>query len=809
MLFRRKTVWSIVSFAAGACTAMYHCFSALLLELANSRPAQVVVHGCCVLWVYILSLYQVHTRWPGWKGTKRRSTRRNGGPNSKGEQSDTGTKLLDPAAELTLDLEDVHRLGDSGIVTAAASETALQDQASWLKRVTRRSLGLVTSALQTAMADLAYVDSADETGHSASDTDSEEDHTGMAKDEVDTGFLHDASSWLSSTKDVIANYSRSAMFTGMQGVLSLYAGSAMLHDEADPYPVDKLSDGPRPGDRILIIGAGPAGVHMAMKMQKRGHAVTILEKEQIGGKAYTVNHREAAHEMGACYLSPDYELVVELLQEYGMSSQLDVKQRTVWTDAKKDVGGKLRDWFYQAAKEAENDLDAKDSAIAWEIFKQAIHYISHHRRLLLNYEETGFLPPRPSAEHLEELQMSIADFFDKYELRALKPIFKLAYTLQGYGFVEEEPILYGMLWVTPPLLNGLIEMLKVRKVLHKRRLRKRMGTPRSITTLEKGFRPLFEAIIARCQDRASLPGKQPFRVLQQTVITKLERTDTDVTVEFHRECTNEQGTVKESTVTETFDFLIMAAPIPQVRDLIDLREDEKKLFSSLHESTFFTSLVDYRPAKQSNDTSVDNWLDNITLDRPLKVWASRDSHHLLRENGRPVRIDNEDIGTLVAYQYVPGSVHNHADDTPAVIVEEKIQVEKEAAKEELMSHFERAGKDVVNCSQYRFRYFPRHNKESIGQGILWDIMEAQGRYKTWYVGAPMCFEAINAIFGYNEQLFKVWDRQLEDETVLGERERSMNAENGGGETCSMAHDGEGRSNAAAGDEERPTTSSRL
>ena len=59
------------------------------------------------------------------------------------------------------------------------------------------------------MADLAYVDSADETGHSASDTDSEEDHTGMAKDEVDTGFLHDASSWLSSTKDVIANYSRS------------------------------------------------------------------------------------------------------------------------------------------------------------------------------------------------------------------------------------------------------------------------------------------------------------------------------------------------------------------------------------------------------------------------------------------------------------------------------------------------------------------------------------------------------------------------------------------------------------------------
>eukprot|EP00117_Sycon_ciliatum_P004136 scpid92840/ scgid8634/ len=54
--------------------------------------------------------------------------------------------------------------------------------------------------------------------------------------------------------------------------------------------------------------------HMAIKMHNwQGNAVTVLENEQIRCKAYTWKYWDAAHEMGAFYLSRDYEPVVQLL----------------------------------------------------------------------------------------------------------------------------------------------------------------------------------------------------------------------------------------------------------------------------------------------------------------------------------------------------------------------------------------------------------------------------------------------------------------------------------------------------------------
>ena len=43
--------------------------------------------------------------------------------------------------------------------------------------------------------------------------------------------------------------------------------------------------------RIIVIGAGPAGLTAAIELQKKGHAVTVLEASgEVGGISRTIRH---------------------------------------------------------------------------------------------------------------------------------------------------------------------------------------------------------------------------------------------------------------------------------------------------------------------------------------------------------------------------------------------------------------------------------------------------------------------------------------------------------------------------------------
>ena len=82
----------------------------------------------------------------------------------------------------------------------------------------------------------------------------------------------------------------------------------------DPIPGPKSYD-----DKIGIVGAGPAGIHMALLLKQKGFkSVEVLESsDRIGGKSYTVMHRNVLHEMGTCYLSPDYDTnIIPLINKY-------------------------------------------------------------------------------------------------------------------------------------------------------------------------------------------------------------------------------------------------------------------------------------------------------------------------------------------------------------------------------------------------------------------------------------------------------------------------------------------------------------
>ncbi len=55
----------------------------------------------------------------------------------------------------------------------------------------------------------------------------------------------------------------------------------------------------RPGDRVVVCGAGPAGLTAAYLLGKAGHPVTVLEADRlVGGLARTVEHRGYRFDIG-------------------------------------------------------------------------------------------------------------------------------------------------------------------------------------------------------------------------------------------------------------------------------------------------------------------------------------------------------------------------------------------------------------------------------------------------------------------------------------------------------------------------------
>ena len=94
--------------------------------------------------------------------------------------------------------------------------------------------------------------------------------------------------------------------------------SVSLPPKGIPFP--KIN-GPLKDDHVCIVGAGPAGIHMAVRLKDRGYKkITIFEKSsRVGGKCYDVQHDEFYQPLGATFLHVDYfDTVVKLANRYGV-----------------------------------------------------------------------------------------------------------------------------------------------------------------------------------------------------------------------------------------------------------------------------------------------------------------------------------------------------------------------------------------------------------------------------------------------------------------------------------------------------------
>ena len=79
--------------------------------------------------------------------------------------------------------------------------------------------------------------------------------------------------------------------------------------------------GPKPSDDVCIVGAGPAGIHMALSLKDKGYKdITIFEKtNRVGGKIKDVKFDGYYQWQGAIFLTADYfDNIVALAKRYNV-----------------------------------------------------------------------------------------------------------------------------------------------------------------------------------------------------------------------------------------------------------------------------------------------------------------------------------------------------------------------------------------------------------------------------------------------------------------------------------------------------------
>ena len=90
-----------------------------------------------------------------------------------------------------------------------------------------------------------------------------------------------------------------------------------LPSKGTPFP--KI-EGPKEQDKICIVGAGPAGIHMAVELKhKFFNNVKIFEEtDRVGGKSYDTVIDGYYRFQGTVFLSIDYfDNVIEFANRYG------------------------------------------------------------------------------------------------------------------------------------------------------------------------------------------------------------------------------------------------------------------------------------------------------------------------------------------------------------------------------------------------------------------------------------------------------------------------------------------------------------
>lgn len=548
---------------------------------------------------------------------------------------------------------------------------------------------------------------------------------------------------------------------------------------------------PKKDARIAIVGAGPAGVHMAMELKKLGYTnVTLLElSDRVGGRAFTL-YRDAegkpcnqtkdsdtgrkrtdeciAHDMGASRLHSGYHTVRALVKEYGLAPEVSPPEPAILSDlapctscgmtASEFVGAGIMKKVHAGAIQIPKWVPNSTGLVtAYALVDAAARYIALSQEIYGDVEFT--LPERLSLDKIARIDMSFRQFLEKNRLHALDELLTLAHTAQGYGYLSSVHAFYGLVWVTPEVVNGLVQ-----KMLHEVRQRwmgagntsnmmklfvhkaakylvggAATGVEQPTTMLPEGFQTLWQRIVEQDGLKVTLNAN----IVNFGIDRQLDYPTEPIRIS--REVEGEKW-----PLVEEYDELIYAAPLRDATmSFLDITDEEREIFGDLKMSSLVTTLYssDSAPKGSLYDTRV---LMNKTGEGHL--FHDRSDEQIFgsgQHERAPLRVAVQFYESGSCGYHDPICKRRHA------VGSEGFKDEVASASAELEEDLRaRGATDVQILQQFAWPFFPRLSRKGIRKGYIWDIMDLQGHQKTWWIGAGTSFDSVHDVVNYNNMLLK-------------------------------------------------------
>ena len=489
--------------------------------------------------------------------------------------------------------------------------------------------------------------------------------------------------------------------------------------------------------KIAIVGAGAGGLTTAKLLVDRGFTdVTVFEKaDRIGGKSYTKFFDfdpASAHEFGTCYLTGKYECVEAWVAEFGLNMfQVDTDSRQMYNDA--DLGLNLNNTNFLptsqwSAYRALVDYDIPLNEFLITLQNDVIKYEQKWKDTFGDAE--WMFQSDQTKINFTKLNCTFKEWLEDNDFTALIPRFIVILSEQGYGNIETIPAYYGLVWAHPNLVMGAS-----------------WGKFRMIDT---GFSSLWEALVAAT----------PFRLELTADISEIVRDDKAVNIKW---------SIGTENNCEEFDFLFMAAPMPEALGMLDYDKNEYEVFGNFLYREY--SLMVGELQQEGEERSSIMLSDDRTtafLYNADDVGVQEDWFHLifdeqtgmttLDEAPAPIGYDGIDAPVFVRKDWVlyPRSVDYEPYSNKSVsvvgLIHSPMKTEVEL-RADVDSHFAAFNLTLDLYDWERWRYFPRYSQSDIVDAKLpWKVWDLQGRHRTFYVGSYVSFESIADILDYNLQL---------------------------------------------------------
>ncbi len=462
---------------------------------------------------------------------------------------------------------------------------------------------------------------------------------------------------------------------------------------------------PKKEDRIVIVGAGPAGIHMAYLLKEKGYKnVKILEKtDRIGGKSFTVMKQGFPQELGTCYtIAGKYGELRRVMKDSPSFEEvgIDSDARAFYSTPNSNSTLTIDEWFLSAIQSQFPYNYLPSSVAKGKLLIDLIKYRNLYNSIFGGYRPS--VPLQPTQKNARKIDKTFKTFLEENNLGSLLPILSLSNTLQGYGYIDQVPAFYGLWWNSPALINGFIA--------------NGINNNKATSSLLKhGFQKVSEDLIA----------KSGLNVLTGYTIKSIKR----------KKAIKIKGCLKGQDYNLNADFIVLAANLKDsLGYLSDATAREKEIFGSLESTNIVTTL--FSCAFQPGLRPIQDYTCNISSSSQGDMTCHRCNSRLLVNNEEPPR------EYRVVLQYCPKTLDPNDDY-------------KKELLERLENNLITAGAKEISIEkdqQHMWAYFSRFNQEGINKGYPWEILKMQGTKNTWYAGASACFESLHDVYEYNRFL---------------------------------------------------------